>query len=395
MMKTSSARMQSFPDHFFAGLNSRIRELQIQDKDVIRLDVGSPDLPPAPEIIEALNRSATHPDHHGYQPYRGPQELREAWLGMYQRLYQVKLDPESEIMPLMGSKEGIFNLVMASIDPGEVVLIPDPGYLTYDRATRFAGGEPVYLALVPENNFLPELQDIPEHILKRAKMLWLNYPNNPTAATANLDFFRRAVAFARQHDLLVCHDAAYTQVTYDNYQAPSIMQVPGAKDVAVEFNTLSKSHNMAGWRTGVAVGNSSALQSLYTLKTNVDSGQFLPIMEAATAALTGDQSWLVERNEKYQQRRDLVIEALHTSGLNARVPQGSLYIWCPVPAGWSSGDFTTALLDQAHISLTPGTIFGEHGEGYVRIAFTAPLERLEEAMQRMSQVLQASGGRKL
>ncbi len=388
-MKTYSERMQSFPDHFFAELNSRIRELRARDKDVIRLDIGSPDLPPAPEIIEALNRSAAHPDHHGYQPYRGPQELREAWAGMYQRLYQVKLDPDSEILPLMGSKEGIFNLVMASIDPGEVVLIPDPGYFTYDRATRFAGGEPVYLPLLPHNNFLPELQNIPEQHLKRAKMLWLNYPNNPTAATVNLDFFTRAVAFARQHDLLVCHDAAYTRVTYDGYQAPSILQVPGAKGVAVEFNTLSKSHNMAGWRTGVAVGNSSALQSLYTLKTNVDSGQFLPIMEAATAALTGDQGWLSDRNGIYQQRRDLVIEALHASGLYARLPQGSLYIWCPVPAGWSSESFTSALLDQAHISLAPGSIFGEHGEGFVRISFTAPLERLEEAMQRMSQVVLA------
>ena len=394
-MKTNSERMQSFHDHFFAELNSRIRELQARDKDVIRLDIGSPDLPPASEIIEALNRSAAHPDHHGYQPYRGPQELREAWAGMYQRLYQVKLDPDSEILPLMGSKEGIFNLVMASIDPGEVVLIPDPGYFTYDRATRFAGGEPVYLPLLPDNNFLPELQNIPEQHLKRAKMLWLNYPNNPTAATVNLDFFRRAVAFARQHDLLVCHDAAYTQVTYDGYQAPSILQVPGAKDVAVEFNTLSKSHNMAGWRTGVAVGNSSALQSLYTLKTNVDSGQFLPIMEAATAALTGDQGWLSDRNEIYQQRRDLVIEALHASGLYARLPQGSLYIWSPVPAGWSSESFTSALLDQAHISLAPGSIFGEHGEGFVRISFTAPLERLEEAMQRMSQVVLAPGGIKI
>ena len=394
-MKTNSERMQSFHDHFFAELNSRIRELQARDKDVIRLDIGSPDLPPASEIIEALNRSAAHPDHHGYQPYRGPQELREAWAGMYQRLYQVKLDPDSEILPLMGSKEGIFNLVMASIDPGEVVLIPDPGYFTYDRATRFAGGEPVYLPLLPDNNFLPELQNIPEQHLKRAKMLWLNYPNNPTAATVNLDFFTQAVAFARQHDLLVCHDAAYTQVTYDGYQAPSILQVAGAKDVAVEFNTLSKSHNMAGWRTGVVVGNSSALQSLYTLKTNVDSGQFLPIMEAATAALTGDQGWLSDRNGIYQQRRDLVIEALHASGLNARLPQGSLYIWCPVPAGWSSESFTSALLDQAHISLTPGSIFGEHGEGFVRISFTAPLERLEEAMQRMSQVVLAPGGIKI
>jgi LL-diaminopimelate aminotransferase len=394
-MKTSSVRMQSFPDHFFAGLNSRVRELQAQGKDVIRLDVGSPDLPPAPEIIEALNRSAAQPNQHGYQPHRGTQALREAWGGMYQRLYQVKLDPDSEILPLIGSKEGIFYLVMACLDPGEVALIPDPGYLTYDRATRFAGGAPVYLPLLPENTFLPKLQNIPEQILKRAKMLWLNYPNNPTAATVNLEFFTQAVALARQHDLLVCHDAAYTQVTYDSYQAPSILQVPGAKEVAVEFNTLSKSHNMAGWRMGVVVGNSSALQSLYTLKTNVDSGQFLPVMEAATAALTGDQSWLADRNEIYRKRRDLVIEALHSSGINVRVPQGSLYIWCPVPAGWSSETFASTLLDLAYISLTPGTIFGEHGNGFVRISFTASLERLEEAMQRMSQVLKISGGIKI
>lgn len=389
-MKTHSKRLRSFPDHFFAGLNARVQELRAQATDVIRLDVGSPDLPPSPEIIQALAQSAANPGNHGYQPYLGPHELRKAWAEMYQRLYQVQLDPETEIIPLMGSKEGIFNLVMASIDPGEVALIPDPGYITYDRATRFAGGDPLYLPLLEENDFLPELVDVPEHLLNRAKLLWLNYPNNPTAATIDLDFFNQAVAFARQYDLLVCHDAAYSQVTYDGYHAPSIMQVSSAKDVAVEFNTLSKSHNMAGWRTGVAVGNPNALQSLYTLKTNVDSGQFLPIMEAATVALTGDQSWLVERNEIYQERRDLVIEALHDVGLKARVPKGSLYIWSPVPEGWSSEDFTSMLLDLAHVSLTPGSIFGEHGEGFVRISMTAPLPRIEEAMQRMSWVLQST-----
>lgn len=389
-MKVQSERMRFFPDHFFVGLNARIQELCAQDKDVIRLDVGSPDLPPSPEIIQALARSAANPDHHGYQPYRGPRELREAWAGMYQRLYQVQLDPETEILPLMGSKEGIFNMVMARIDPDEVVLIPDPGYLTYDRATRFAGGNPHYIPLLAENNFMPELANIPKNLLEKAKLLWLNYPNNPTAATVNLDFFNQAVAFARQHDLLLCHDAAYSQVTYDGYQAPSILQVPEAKDVVVEFNTLSKSHNMAGWRTGVAVGNPNALQSLYTLKTNVDSGQFLPIMEAAAVALTGDQSWLIERNEIYQERRDLVIEALHGAGLYARVPKGSLYIWSPVPEGWSSEDFTSMLLDMAYVSLTPGSIFGQHGEGFVRISITAPLPRIEEAMQRMSRVLQST-----
>ncbi len=391
-MKVQSERMRSFPDHFFARLDSRIQNLRAQGVDIIRLDVGSPDLPPSPEIIEALTQSAANQNHHGYQPYLGPLALRESWAGMYQRLYQVKLDPETEILPLMGSKEGIFNLVMASIDPGEVVLIPDPGYLTYDRATRFAGGEPCYLPLLPENDFLPNFADIPENLLRRTKLLWLNYPNNPTAATVVPDFFNQAVELARQNDLLLCHDAAYTQVTFNGYRAPSIMLVPGAKDIAVEFNTLSKSHNMAGWRTGVLVGNSKVLRNLHKLKTNIDSGQFLPIMEAAAVALTGDQSWLVERNSIYQERRDLVIEALNSSGLNARVPRGSLYIWCPVPDGFSSEEFASSLLEQAHISLTPGSIFGEQGEGFVRISITAPAQRIEEAMQRMSAVLGTKGG---
>jgi LL-diaminopimelate aminotransferase len=392
MMKTSSERMKTFPDHFFAGLDGKIKEMQARGEEVLRLDVGSPDLPPATHIIETLNRSAAQADHHGYQSYLGPQALREAWAATYQRLYQVKFDPDSEIIPLMGSKEGIFNLVMATIDPGDVVLIPDPAYLTYDRATNFAGGEPVYLPLVAENDYLPDLGVIPDQLLKRAKLLWLNYPNNPTGGVANLEFFTRAVAFARQHNLLLCHDAAYTQVTFDGYQAPSLLQVPGAKDVAVEFNTLSKSHNMAGWREGVAVGNRRALESLYALKSNIDSGQFLPIMDAATAALTGDQGWLFQRNEIYRQRRDLIISALHSSGLNPLVPLGSLYIWCPVPAGFTSESFVSTLLDQAAVSLTPGTVFGMNGEGYVRIALSAPTEKIEEAMRRMTHVMQITGG---
>jgi LL-diaminopimelate aminotransferase len=393
MMKTRSNRMGSFPNHFFAGLEPRIQEMQATGREVIRLDVGSPDLPPADHIIEALNWSASQPGHHGYQTYLGPLELRQAWAETYLRLYQVKLDPGSEIVPLMGSKEGIFNLTMASIDPGDVVLIPDPGYLTYDRATRFAGGEPVYLPLLVENDYLPDLEAIPVQVLNRAKLLWLNYPNNPTAAVANLEFFNHAVAFAREHNLLLGHDAAYTQVTFDGYQAPSLLQVPGSKDIAVEFNTLSKSHNMAGWREGVAVGNQSALGSLHQLKTNIDSGQFLPIMEAATAALTGDQSWLVGRNEQYRQRRDLVIKVLHTIGLNARVPLGSLYVWCPVPEGYSAESFALTMLDHAAVSLTPGTVFGANGEGFVRISLTAPIARINEAMQRMTHVLQESGAK--
>lgn len=389
-MKISAKRMEIFRDHFFVDLNTRVRELQAQGKDIIRLDIGSPDLPPAPHIIDALADSAASFHHHGYQPHLGPQALREAWADLYQRLYRVDLDPDSEVVPLIGSKEGIFNLVMASINPGEVVLIPDPGYITYSRATLFAGGEPHYVVLEPDLGFFPDLDRIPADVLQKARLLWLNYPNNPTAATASHEYFNRVTEFARQYDLLVCHDAAYTQVTFEGYQAPSIMGSPGAREVAVEFNTLSKSHNMAGWRVGAAVGNRQALQSLYTLKTNFDSGHFLPILEAATIALTSDQSWLEQRNEIYRQRRDAVISMLHSLSLAAEIPRGSLYVWSPIPAGLSSAEFAYQLLEKALVSLTPGTVFGSHGEGYVRISLTASLERIEVAMERLNKFVRAN-----
>ena len=392
-MKISAQRIDSFTDHFFVNLNTRILEMNSEGKDVIRLDIGSPDLPPAPHITDALARSAASYNHHGYQPHIGPKNLREAWAGLYRRLYQVDLNPDSEVVPLIGSKEGIFNLVMACIDPGDLVIIPDPGYITYTRATLFAAGEPYYVVLDPERDFLPDLNQIPSAVLHQAKMMWLNYPNNPTAGTATIEFFNEVVAFARQHDLLVCHDAAYSQVTYDDYQAPSILQALGASEVAVEFNTLSKSHNMAGWRVGAALGNSQALHSLYILKTNIDSGHFLPIMEAATTALTADQTWLIDRNDTYRQRRDVVIAALHSLGLDARVPRGSLYVWSPIPAGRTSVEFANQMLEEAHVSLTPGTVFGPSGEGYVRISLTAPIQRIELAMQRLIAFLQTSEGK--
>lgn len=391
-MKLTADRMYVFPDHFFAGLNTRIRELQAQGRDVIRLDIGSPDLPPEPQIIEALKRSAERPNSHGYQPHQGLLSLRQAWAKMYQRLYQVDLDPEAEVLPLLGSKEGIFNLVMSSVNPGDVVLIPDPGYLTYNAATLFAGGEPAFMPLMIEHRFLPDLQAIPKQILRKAKMMWLNYPNNPTAGVADLDFFTKVVDLARDNELLVCHDAAYAQVTFDDYQAPSILQVPGAKDVAVEFNTLSKSHNMAGWRTGVIVGKGEVIEQLHALKTNIDSGQFLPVMEAAVSALNGDQAWLVDRNLVYQKRRDTVLTYLEQLGLDAQISKASLYVWCLIPEGWRSAEYAAMLLKEARISLTPGDIFGAHGEGYVRIALTVPRSRIEEAMQRMNNAVQVIGG---
>lgn len=385
LMIHKASRMESLTPFYFSTLNDKIRALQAEGGDVIRLDVGSPDLPPSEPIINTLGQSAAAPGHHGYQPHNAPQAYRQAWVDMYRRTFGVELDPDFEVLPLLGSKEGIFNIMQAFINPGDIVLIPDPGYPTYTRGALFAGGVPFYMPLSPERNFLPDLGSIPVETAQRAKILWINYPNNPTAGTAPLEFFTRAVNFALKHDLILCHDAAYTQVTYDGYQAPSILQVPGAKEVAVEFISLSKSHNMAGWRVGVVLGNPRIIRALYVLKTNLDSGHFLPVMEAAAVALTGDQSWLAERNQIYRQRRDIVIRGLHALGLQAHIPRASIYTWSTVPAGWSSMEFAANLLERASVSITPGTVFGANGEGYVRISLVAPNDRINEAMDRIAE----------
>jgi len=380
-----------YPTHklttnFFATLNTQITRLIAAGEDIIRLDVGSPDLPPAPHVIEALARSAQKPDTHGYQSHRGTAALREAWTQMYARVHGVTLEPDG-VLPLLGSKEGVFHLSIAFLNPGDVVLVPDPGYQTYTQGAYFAGVEVVSIPLFPGNGYLPDLSSIPTEVARRAKILWLNYPHNPTAAVASLDTFAEAVDFCRQHEILLCHDAAYTQVTFDGYYAPSVLEVQGALDVAVEFTTLSKSHNMAGWRVGAAVGCPDALDILYKLKTHVDSGYFKPVMEAAVAALTGDQSWLEGRNAVYQERRDIVIEALQEMGLNPRVPQASLYVWCPVPDERDSDSFVLSLLEKGHVSLAPGSIFGAQGKGFVRISLVQPADRMAEAMERFKRWL--------
>ncbi len=390
--KNSEIKIMDYPttkltENFFATLNGKVADFQTTRMDVIRLDIGSPDMPPAPHIIAALAQSAGNPGHHGYQSHTGPEALRTAWAEMYRRVHGVAIRPD-EVVPLLGSKEGVFHLSLAMLNPGDAALVPDPGYQTYTQGTRFASAEPIPLPLLPENGYLPDLSGIPADILRRAKILWLNYPNNPTAALATSTFFHQVVEFARQHKILVCHDAAYTQVTFDGIYAPSILDIPGAAEVAVEFNTLSKSHNMAGWRVGAAVGNPKALAALLKLKTHADSGHFRPVLDAAVAAMSGDQSWLEERNAVYQKRRDVVVAALREMGLNPDVPQASLYVWFPLPEGWDSAtDFVLNLLEEAHISLAPGTIFGQNGEGFARISLVQPLERLATAMERMKNVL--------
>jgi len=383
-MKNLSQRMERVNTQFFASLDKKIAEMVSSGIDVIRLDIGSPDMPPSPNILHALSRSANLPTTHGYNSHMGTSELRCAWSTMYENVYQVKLDPEKQILPLLGSKEGIFHITQALIDPGDVVLVPDPGYLTYEMAAKFAGGRVYKMPLLPENGYLPDLNSIPTKIKHQSKLMWLNYPNNPTSAIVPDPFFGQVLEFCTRFGILVCHDAAYSQITFDGYHAPSMLQANYGAEFGLEFNTLSKSHNMAGWRVGAALGNNSAIQALYRIKTQVDSGHFLPIMEAATEAMTGDQSWLQERNLIYEQRRGFIVESLTNLGFEVSLPKASLYIWCPIPKGIRSNDFANRILENAHISLTPGTIFGDHGEGYVRISLTSPIERISQAMERLS-----------
>jgi LL-diaminopimelate aminotransferase len=384
-MRTIAERMSHLPTFFFASMTPKIQQLEAEGMDVIRLHIGSPDLPPPEPVLSTLTQAAVEPDRHGYVHHKGTPALRQAWKKMYQRCHGVELDPETEVVPLLGSKEGIFHLTQAMVNPGDVVLVPDPGYVTYMSSALFAGGEPYSVVLRPEAGYLPDLNGIPEGIARRAKLLWLNYPNNPTGAVATQEFFQAAVDFVREYDLLLCHDAAYIQVTFGGVRAPSILEIDGSKDVAVEFNTLSKSHNMAGWRTGAAVGNPIALEALYRLKTHADSGHFLPIHEASIEAMTGDQGFIHPRNVVYQKRREIVVQALEALGADFTEPQGAMYVWCGCPEGWGSVDFAMSLLEEAGVSVAPGMMFGEQGEGYLRISLCVAEDRLLEAMGRMKE----------
>jgi LL-diaminopimelate aminotransferase len=347
------------------------------------LDMGDPDLPPPIEIVEALCQAAGSAGQHRYPGYRGTPALREAIAGYYQRRFGVSLSPESEVTPLLGSKEGIVNLALASLDPGDLVLVPDPGYAPYARGAALAGAESYPFPLLPDRGFLPDLEALPRDVANRAVLMWLNYPNNPTGATADLAFFSEAVEFARYHDLLLCHDAPYCDVGYDGYRAPSLLQVPGALEVAVEFNSLSKTYNMPGWRLGMAVGNGKALDSLAQVKSNVDSGIFRPLQEAAIQALSVDPAWISGRNAVYQERLDLVLEGLEVAGLAASRPRATLYVWARVPSGWKSEAFALALLEETGVALAPGPFFGSAGEGYVRVSVTASTALIRQAMERL------------
>ena len=383
-------RLTNMPPYPFARWAAQVRAVHDRGIDVIRLDIGNPDMPPSKEVLEALWRSAQHSDHHGYPGYRGIPALREAVAGYYQRRFGVTLDPEAQIVSLIGSKEGIVNMALACLDPGDLVLVPDPGYAPYMLGAALAGAQPYMFPLLPERGFLPDLDAISPDVADKAVLMWLNYPNNPTGATADLDFLTEVVDFARRHDLLLCHDAPYCDVTYDGYVAPSLLQVPGATDVAVEINSLSKTYNMAGWRVGMAVGKGEAIAALTQIKSNMDSGIFRPLQEAAVQALATDPGWIAARNGVYRQRLDIILEGLEAIGMEASLPRATLYVWAPVGSAQSSEAFALAVLEQTGVALAPGSFFGAAGEGHVRISVTAPTERLEEAMERIGRFATSS-----
>jgi LL-diaminopimelate aminotransferase len=378
-------RIESLPPYMFAELDRKLGEKRAAGIDVISLGIGDPDTPTPRHIVDALQRAAEDPTTHRYPSYYGMPALREAIAGWIRDRFGVDLDPDTEVQPLIGSKEGVAHLPVAVVDPGDEVLVPDPGYPAFAIGTLLAGGTPVSMPLTADGQFLPDLPSVP--VSRATRLLWLNYPSNPTAAVAEPEFYEEAVAFAREHDLLLAHDAAYSELTYDGFTAPSVLQVPGAKDVAVEFGSLSKTYNMTGWRVGWIVGNADVVRALATVKTNIDSGIFNAVQQAAIAALTGPQEVVEQLRAVYQKRRDLVVGTLNSLGWDLEPPRGSIYVWLPTRDRMSSAEFCELLLDRARVAVSPGSGYGAAGEGYARISLTVPDDRLAEALDRIREAL--------
>ena len=377
-------RIENLPPYFYVEINKKIAEKKAKGEDIITFAIGDPDMPTPPHIIDRLCQAAQDPANHRYPETEGLPELRQAIAGWYNQRFGVSLDASKEVLPLIGAKEGIAHIALCFIDPGDIALVPDPGYPVYSISTILAGGEPYYMPLLGKNGFLPDLDAIPDDVLKKARLLWLNYPNNPTGAVADLDFFNKVVEFARQHDLAICHDCPYSEVAFDGYQPISFMQADGAREVGVEFHSLSKSYNMTGWRIGMVVGNAEMIDALKRVKSNLDSGIPQAIQYAAIEALTGAQDCIQEHNAIYQRRRDLVVDMLNSIGLDAKSPKAGLYVWAKVPWGYTSADLATDLLEKVGVVVTPGVTYGKSGEGYVRLSLTISDEGLAKGLSRLS-----------
>ncbi len=379
-------RLKKLPPYLFVEIDRAKRKAMSEGKDIIDLGIGDPDIPTPEPIIEALNSAAHDPKNHRYALDAGLSEFRKSIAEWYQKRFNVLLDPEKEVLPLIGSKEGIGHLPLAFINPGDKVLVPEPGYPVYQSGTWFAGGEPVYMSLLEKNHYLPDLDSLSKQDLSKVKLMFLNYPNNPTGAVASLDFFKKVVRFANERNIIVCHDAAYTEIYYEN-KPPSFLQVEGAKEIGVELHSLSKTYNMTGWRIGFAVGNALALQGLAKVKSNLDSGIFQAIQWAGICALSLSDSDRAPLLNTYRERRDVLLKGLKDAGWKVSPLEASFYVWAKVPEGYDSKSLALKLLEETGIVATPGVGFGKSGEGYIRFSLTVPVKRIYEAVTRLKSVV--------
>jgi LL-diaminopimelate aminotransferase len=382
-----SKRLEAIPPYKFQELEQQIAEKRAAGIDVISLGIGDPDEPTYPHVVAAMQEAVADPAYHRYPSNRGREEFRAGLADFYRRRFGVEIDPKSEVIPAIGAKECIYNLCFAFLDPGDVALASDPGYPVYTGGPILAGARAELLPLLPELGFAPDLAAVPADVADRARLLFVNFPNNPTGAVVPDGFFETLVSFAREHEILVVHDNAYSETTYDGYVAPSFLATPGAKEVGVEVFSLSKGYNMTGWRCAAILGNADAIQTYWRLKTNVDSGLFEAIQMAGVAALEGPEEPLRRMNGTYARRRDLVVSALREIGVEVASPRGTIYVWAPVPEGHTSTSFCELVLEEAAVVISPGSMYGPGGEGFFRIALTAPDDRIEEAVERMREHL--------
>ena len=383
-LKGLAKRLDQIPPYLFAEIDRKKAEAIARGVDIIDLSIGDPDLPTPLPIVRSLQKVAGRPESQGYPPYTGLPAFRKAIAEWYRRRFRVTLDPQKEVLALIGSKEGIAHLPLGLIDPGDVVLVPDPGYPVYKISTLMAGGVPYSIPLTMARKFLPNLSAIPTAVAKKAKLMFVNYPNNPTAAIAPKSFYQDLVAFAREFGIALCSDLAYSEIAFDSHRPLSLLQIPGAKDVTIECHSLSKTYNMTGWRVGMAAGNSELIRALSLIKMNIDSGIFKAIQTAAIGALTGNQSHIPKMNKIYARRRDVIIGGLNSLGWKLEKPKASFYIWVPVPSEFTSVAFAAYLLEKAGVLVVPGSGYGEYGDGYIRIAITCPENRMKEAIQRLT-----------
>ena len=380
-----ASRIEKVPPYLFVGISRKIAEKRAQGIDVISFGIGDPDIPTPENVVEKLRETALDSPNHRYPETDGLPEFRQAVADWYQRRFGISVHPDKETLPLIGAKEGIGHAALCFIEPGDIALVPDPGYPVYSVGTWFAGGECHWMPLLEENGWMPDLDAIPDDVADKAKVIWLNYPNNPTGAIADADYFAKVVEFAKAHDIAVMHDASYSEVAFDGYRPISFLETPGAIDVGVEFHSLSKSYNMTGWRLGMVVGNEDIISALMVIKSNLDSGVPNAIQYMGMEAMELSQDAIDERNAIYEHRRDRVVQTLRDIGLDAIPPKASLYVWTRIPEGFTSAEFTALLLDEADIVVTPGNGYGEYGEGYIRLSLTINDEDMEKGLARLSE----------